>query len=107
MTSHSALSSCATRSSPARGRFRAVARLSGMDYALTDCVLRLRSPSSAADGHEDREDFRFMGDEERILGGCLAHLDEFATPPPIEEWDEDAERTVIVSEDPWTAAVLL
>ena len=70
-------------------------------------VLRLRSPSSDADGSEDREDRTFAGDGERILRAGLAQLDEFATLPPSEEWDEETQRTVIVSEDRWTAAMLL
>jgi hypothetical protein len=41
------------------------------------------------------------------LRACLAQLDEFATLPPTEDWDEETQRTVIVSEDRWTAAMLL
>ena len=68
------------------------------------CVLALRSPSHGT-GWE--ETWTFTGPDERLLRDCLGQLDEFATAPPVEQWDDRKRTRVVIADDRWRAALLV
>ncbi len=65
--------------------------------------LVFRSPSNGA-GWE--ESWQFTGRDESVLHGCLAQLDRYLTPVPVERW-EGLHQHVIEADDRWLAAMLV
>lgn len=66
--------------------------------------LEVRSPNQ---GTGWADSWTFSGRDESTLRDCLAHLDAYLTPAPIEHWNPKKHRRVIEAEDRWRAAMLL